>query len=181
MLVAAVTRAAALGFDTHAWQLAWPLADFLDRRGMRHEHLAVQTTAPAAARLGGDRIGQACALNVAGWFHAQLGDQEQALEHCRQALDLHRRLGDVLGQANACDSLGHACHRLARHEEAASWYGRAVELFREAGDRYHQADTLTRLGETLHAAALPDAAAWRQALTLLEAFDRPPPPKSEPG
>ncbi|YCK37207.1 hypothetical protein ACNF49_25065 [Actinomadura sp. ATCC 39365] len=128
------------GLDTHAWQLAWPLADFLDRRGMRHEHLAVQTTAPAAARLG-----------------------------------------DVLGQANACDSLGHACHRLARHEEAASWYGRAVELFREAGDRYHQADTLTRLGDTLHAAALPDAAAaWRQALTLLEAFDPPPPPKSEP-
>ena len=42
-------------------------------------------------RAAGDRRGEASALNGVGWCHARLGDYQQALAYCRQALALHRR------------------------------------------------------------------------------------------
>ncbi|WP_246366578.1 AfsR/SARP family transcriptional regulator [Nonomuraea rhodomycinica] len=135
VLVAAIAQAADHGFDSHAWQLAWAVADFLDRRGMRHEHLAVHTTALAAARRAGDLRGMACAHGHLGRAGAAADRLEEARSHFELALDLHQRLGDLLGQAGACDGLGHVCHRLGRHEEAASWYERAAELHQEHSQR----------------------------------------------
>ena len=59
MLLAAVAHARRAGFDSHAWQLAWTLADFLQRRGHWHDLAAAQRTALAAAQRAGDRPGQA--------------------------------------------------------------------------------------------------------------------------
>ena len=59
VLLAAVTLAARQGFDTHAWQLAWALATFLDLRAHWHEWQAVQHAAVAAAQRLGDKAAQA--------------------------------------------------------------------------------------------------------------------------
>ncbi|RSN15493.1 hypothetical protein DMB42_01205 [Nonomuraea sp. WAC 01424] len=100
VLVAVLSQAAAQGFDAHAWQLAWAVAGFLDRRGMRHERLAVQTTALAAARRAGDRLGQACAHGNLGWADAAAGRFEEA--HGHLLLDLY---GELTGQARVHGNL----------------------------------------------------------------------------
>src|SRR5206468_1065338 len=57
VLLGAVERAAADGFDTHAWQLPWLLSSFLLRRGRWPDQLAVQRTALHAARRAGSLAG----------------------------------------------------------------------------------------------------------------------------
>lgn len=49
VLLAAVDRAVRIGLDRHAWQLAWSLADFPDRRV---QHATGHTVLEAARRLG---------------------------------------------------------------------------------------------------------------------------------
>ena len=219
VLLAAVDHAAATGFDTHAWQLAWTMVEFLDWQGHWHDLAATQRTAPGrrpapgrpagagatptatspapthelgpprrrarASRAGprtcsralGDLGRQArthrelalrvrtagpprqgaattpagpgavpggrpptsarpSALNAVGWYHAQLGDHEQALRHCEQALGLlqrarrPRRRGHHVGQPR----LRPPPPRPPR--EAIACYRRALDLYRDLGDRY---------------------------------------------
>src|SRR5438094_233498 len=59
VLLAAVTLAAESGFDTHAWQLPWAMASFLQARGHWQERAATQRTALAAATRLGDIAAQA--------------------------------------------------------------------------------------------------------------------------
>ena len=58
-LLAAVRKAATMGFDTHAWQIPWSLASFLQFRGYWREMADTQRTALAAAERLGDLEGQA--------------------------------------------------------------------------------------------------------------------------
>ncbi|WP_053733707.1 tetratricopeptide repeat protein [Nocardia sp. NRRL S-836] len=246
VLVEAVGWAAEHGFDRHAWQIAWALADFLDRNGHWHRMVETNLVALAAAQRLGDvagqarthgalsrthlrlaayenalthahavlelfaaagdlngqananrsiaqvlehqgnladaltyaqnalalftsPVGRAHALNQIGWYHTQLGQHEDALTCCRQAVALHRDHGDRHGEAAAHDSLGHALHGLGRHGEAVAAHRVAADLFHDVGDRYKEADTLGRLGDALHAAGetAEAAATWRRAADLL--------------
>src|SRR5438093_642406 len=83
--------------------------------------------------------GHARALNSIGWYHALLGDPQQALIHCRQALALRRNLGDRRGEAHTLDSIGYAHHLLGHHEQAAAYYQQSLILKGEVGDRHGQA------------------------------------------
>jgi transcriptional regulator with XRE-family HTH domain len=56
VLLAIIERGAA-GFDTHIWQLAWALTDFLPRRGLWQDWAATQRAALDAAQRLGDRAG----------------------------------------------------------------------------------------------------------------------------
>jgi DNA-binding SARP family transcriptional activator len=62
VLLAAVEQAAAEGYDSHAWQLPWALADYLERRGCWRDWTQTQQTALAAARriADMDRPGHSC-------------------------------------------------------------------------------------------------------------------------
>ncbi|MFI7470492.1 AfsR/SARP family transcriptional regulator [Nonomuraea sp. NPDC049646] len=146
VLVAAVARAAALGFDAHAWQLAWTLADFLDRRGMRHEHLAVQTTALAAARHAGDRLGQACVHGNLGWANTAIDRFDDARAHFRLALDLYGELGDPTGQARVHGNLSTMYSIQGRHQDALHHVTQALTLYRAAGHLTGQARALNAVG-----------------------------------
>jgi DNA-binding SARP family transcriptional activator/tetratricopeptide (TPR) repeat protein len=255
VLLAAVAHAAATGFDTHTWQLAWTLQTFLDRGGHWHDRMTVgQAAVTAAQRLAdpaaqarshgilagahimlsrfddahtqlhdaldlatragdqtqqahihlnlaflwgrrsqptqalrharqalhlfqvtGYQVGQAAALNSAGWYHVLLGEHQQALTCCQQALTMAEQLGDRYGQAGTWDTLGYAHHHLGQHTQAVTCYQHAVTLFRDLGDRYNEATILTHLGNTHHAAGNPQAAhdAWQQALAILDDLDHP--------
>ena len=91
VLLAAVDHAAATGFDAHAWQLAWTLADFLDRRGHWHDLAAAQQAALAAAGRLADppRRRAPTAASPAptpGW-----AAYDDAHAHLQHALDLYRQ------------------------------------------------------------------------------------------
>jgi tetratricopeptide (TPR) repeat protein len=119
--------------------------------------------------------GQGHALNMVGWCHVQLGEYEQALTYCEQALAFFQLDGDRYGEAHAWDSLGHAHHELGQQHSAISCYRRAVDLFRDSGDRFYEADSLMHLGDSHAADGDPQSArdAWQVAVTILDEMAHP--------
>ena len=109
------------------------------------------------------------------WYHALLGDHEQALACCEQAVTLQREIGNRNDLPSTLDSLGLAYHNLGRHGEAAASYQRAVDLYCESGDRFHEADTLIHLGDAYEGAGATGLArtAWRRALSILDDLRHP--------
>jgi hypothetical protein len=59
VLLAMAPLAAEIGFLTHAWQLAWTMVDFLDRRGFWDEWVTVEllaSTPPLSHPRTGNRV-----------------------------------------------------------------------------------------------------------------------------
>jgi tetratricopeptide (TPR) repeat protein len=139
-LLAAAAEAASTGFEAHAWQIAWILGDFLDRRGRWHDWAAVQHTALDAAQRLGDKGAQAHALAALGIACDRLGRYDDARTHLQQALVLS---SDHTGQAYAHMRLGGLNERQGRYEEALQHAGQALTLYR---DTRHPAG----LGEALN-------------------------------
>jgi hypothetical protein len=108
MLMAAVDHAATGGFDTHAWQLAWTLTDFLDRRGRWHDLATVGRVALAAAGRRADPTAQARAHRYLAYAYTRLGRFDDAHTQLRHALDLTSRAGNRVGQADIHRTLAQA-------------------------------------------------------------------------
>jgi tetratricopeptide (TPR) repeat protein/transcriptional regulator with XRE-family HTH domain len=145
-LLAAIRHAADTGFDTHAWQLAWSMTTFLDRRTRRHIRGTAWQIALEAARRLGHAGAEATAHRALADITSQLGQHEEALHHLRQALDLDTRAGDLIGQAQAHRSLGLFYVRTARYREALDHTQRALELFDAAGHERGVAHALNSVG-----------------------------------
>ncbi|MET8086041.1 BTAD domain-containing putative transcriptional regulator [Micromonospora sp. NPDC005237] len=173
VLIALVERCSASGFDRHAWQLAWSLTSFLDRQGGWHDQLAVQRTALAAARRGGEVAGQAHAHRSLARAHARLGRLDEAPGQLQRALELFRELGDPANQGHTCLDLAEVADREGRRAEVVEHAEAALALYREAGHRYGQAMALNAVGWYRAQLGAHDAAveACQQALELLREFD----------
>ena len=109
-------------------------------------------------------------LNGVGWIHAQLGDYEQALEFCEQALSMYRGRGDPLNEAATWDSMGYALLHLGRLDEAIGCLRTALRHHRGLRPGYYQTTMLVHLGDAYHAAGDLGLArqAWQDALAILE-------------
>ena len=123
----------------------------------------------------GDQIGQAIALNGIGWDHTQLGDHQQAIAHCQEALQLCREVGDHTIAGATLDTMGLAQFRLGQPADAIDCYHRAIGEYRRAGHRPGEGDSLARLGDAQHSTGDLNAAAssWRQALDILSDLRHP--------
>jgi DNA-binding SARP family transcriptional activator/tetratricopeptide (TPR) repeat protein len=170
VLLAALDHAARTGWDTHTWQLAWTMADFLDLQGHWHDYAATQHAALAAAQRLADPSLQACAHRILGRAYTQLSRFDDAHDHLRNALDLHQQCGDQAQQAQTHHNLTLTFERQGRHSEALGHARRAFDLFRSIGNRRGQAETLATVG-WCHA-LLGDhhqaISTCRQALALLQ-------------
>ncbi|MCX5069763.1 tetratricopeptide repeat protein [Micromonospora lupini] len=132
VLLAAVAHAKRAGFDGHAWQLAWTLVDFLQRRGRWPDLAVAQRTALAGARRAGDRLGQANAHRDLARVLSRLGRVDEAASNYRQALALFGALGDHTGQARTHRAFGAMLDGLGRYAEALDHVRRALALYRDA-------------------------------------------------
>jgi DNA-binding SARP family transcriptional activator/tetratricopeptide (TPR) repeat protein len=173
VLLAAVDHAAATGFDTHAWQLAWTLEIFLDRRGHWGDLAAILQTAVAAARRLAASSVQARAHSNLARAYTSLGAFDAADTQLRHALDLTVQAGDQIGQAHTQHTLAIVWGRQGRHNEALYHARQALDLYRAASNRLGQAQALNAVGWYLallgdHQQAL---AACQQALTLNQELD----------
>ncbi|GAB3882958.1 hypothetical protein GCM10029964_041520 [Kibdelosporangium lantanae] len=123
----------------------------------------------------GNEAALAEALNGLGWCHAQLGEYDQALVYCQQALAMHVKLGARISEADTMDSIGFIHHHLGDHSQAVAYYQRALAIDRELGDRNKQAEVLGHLGDAYAAAGENDQArlAWQEKLAVLEAISSP--------
>lgn len=82
VLLAAVDRTVAAGLDTHTWQLAWSLTDFLDRNGYSHDWTTTAGAAVTATERSASTSAQARA-------HRFLSRGEPAAAAPRRRLSAH--------------------------------------------------------------------------------------------
>lgn len=139
VLLSAITQAAAVGLDTHAWQIFVSMTVLFRVRGRGPDWSSASQTALAAALKTGDLVGlgwtQTC---VGGSFlnRRALGD---ALSHFDEALGHFQQAGDVVGQADTHYSISTA-HEMQRDGKKGLGHAeQAVALFREIGDRNGEA------------------------------------------
>ncbi|MFY1684766.1 ATP-binding protein [Micromonospora sp. WMMD730] len=146
VLLAAVSHARRAGFDGHAWQLAWTLVDFLQRRGNWLDLAAAQQAALAGAQQAGDRVGQANAHRDLARVLCRLGRLDEAVAHYREALILFGALGDHTGQARTHRAFGAMFDGLGRYAEALEHGQRALALYRAAGHLAGEASARNGVG-----------------------------------
>jgi tetratricopeptide (TPR) repeat protein/transcriptional regulator with XRE-family HTH domain len=146
VLVAVVDRAAGSGFDRHAWQLPWVMADYLDWRGHWHERVSLLSTALAAAIRLGDTAGQAVSGRLLGHAWFRVGDYDQAGVQLRQSMELYRHLGDRVGEGKAHVLIALVAEGQGRFSDALEDCEQARHLFRDAGYTVGEALTLNNIG-----------------------------------
>ncbi|SCF29868.1 AfsR/SARP family transcriptional regulator [Micromonospora mirobrigensis] len=145
VLTALVGRAARQGRHADAWHLALGMQHFFDRSGRFAEWTATGEVALAAARAGGDLVGQARmhrSLAGAAYFR---GEPETALDHLDRALDLLARLGLDGERTRAEINRVMILSVQGRHEEVVRGLSAALEPARAVGDDKLLADTLVIL------------------------------------
>jgi DNA-binding SARP family transcriptional activator/tetratricopeptide (TPR) repeat protein len=146
VLLASVGLAAQARLDRLAWQLAWAMQDFLDRRGYWHDWAAAGRIAIDAATRLGDAAGQAVAHRLAAAACHRLAEYQQARAHLMTALDLYRQTGDRLGEARIYQSLSIISDRQGQLPDALGHDEQALTLFRAIGHRSGQAYALNSIG-----------------------------------
>jgi serine/threonine protein kinase/tetratricopeptide (TPR) repeat protein len=146
VLLAAITQAAAHGFDLHACQLLWTLVTFFDRRGNWHDSLPAQAVSLVAAQRLGDLAEQAFAYRVLGVYSGWLGSYADADSHVQRALELYRQLGDHAGQGATHNVLAASLEQQGRRYEALNHAKQALEQYRAAGHQAGQARALNAVG-----------------------------------
>jgi tetratricopeptide (TPR) repeat protein len=146
VLLAAVNHAAATGFDTHTWRLAWALTTYLDRGGLWFDWIATMRPAAAAARRIGEASAEALTHRLLARAYMRLNHLEGAHTHLRHALDLFERGGDVVGQAHTHLNLSDLWEHQGRQADAVDEARRALDLYRAADHRPGQADALNTVG-----------------------------------
>jgi DNA-binding SARP family transcriptional activator/Tfp pilus assembly protein PilF len=173
VLVAAVDYAASTGHDTHTWQLAWALTEFLHRQGQWHDQVTTGTAAVAAAHRAADPSTQAGAHRLLARAYVQLGRFDDGQLHLRRALDLYHEAGDGVGEAHTHNTLGWVWATQGRHADALHHAEEAFRLFRVTGHRPGQALALNGIGWLYAQVGEPEPAlgACRQALALFQELD----------
>ncbi|GAB2777257.1 hypothetical protein GCM10027199_60400 [Amycolatopsis magusensis] len=151
----------------HGFTLIWSGQDA--RRAVKHALAALELY-----RSIGYRVGEADALNTAGWHEAHLGEYDQARAHCEAALVLHREQQDRFGECLTVDSLGYIALHSGRHAEARDHYEQAILLHRGNGNTYAEPDALESLARTEVLLDRPEKAraALERALDLYESQHR---------
>jgi len=140
--------------------------------------LAAQHPTSAGKHAAGKALSrdkQARVLNNLGWFHARLGELDQARTYCQRALDLFHDADNRCGQAVTLDTLAYIHHRAGDHAQAITHYRLAADQLREIGALREFAETLGRLGDTCDAAddTAGACAAWHQAIEILDGMQHP--------
>jgi DNA-binding SARP family transcriptional activator/tetratricopeptide (TPR) repeat protein len=144
-LLAAIGLAGANGFDTHVWQLAWALDDYLDGAGSWEDWAATGAAAVAAGERLGDPAVRSRAHRLLSRAYAALGRLEEAAAQLRHSLALAHE-GDLLGRARNHMALAYILVRQDDHVGAAAESSRAAELARAAGHHAGEAAALNTTG-----------------------------------
>ncbi|WP_433260115.1 BTAD domain-containing putative transcriptional regulator [Actinosynnema sp. CS-041913] len=149
-LLAVQELAAAEGWHTAVWQLAWTMYSYHYHLGRFADELAVWQRGLAAAEQAGDPAARGLAHRSLGHACGRLSRQDEALDHLTRALARYGDAGDVRGQA-------HTHEVLAAHWEQRGDIRRALD---EATRARH---FLRGLGNPLMEAHSLNAMAWYES------------------
>lgn len=133
------------GIDTRTWELVWVLVDYLDRRGLWNDWLAVQRIALAAAERTGE-AGPALIMHRGlGRALNRIGRLDEAEGHLLQTLALCQELGDRAQEASTQQVLADLYGRQDRPHDAITQLEGALSWYDAAGVRHLWAATLNNL------------------------------------
>lgn len=149
-LLAAVDRAAESGWDEQAWQLAWALETYLDRRARWREWYDSQLSALAAAERLGDVSMRASSHRGLATALSKMGRHDEAYGHHRQGLALSAAIGDDQGAARSHRSIAFLLEVQGRHGEALNHARQAMAVSEALGDAMSAARARNLVG-WLHA------------------------------
>jgi tetratricopeptide (TPR) repeat protein len=145
-LIAAIALARRDGFDHHAWQLAWALVDYLDRRGHWLDWVTTQRAALTSARRADDQAGQAHCHRGLGRALARTGRYRPAYRHLHRALELFAGAGDLASRARTHLDLSWLLGLRGRDHDALDHAQQALDLYLTTGDQDGQARALNAVG-----------------------------------
>jgi tetratricopeptide (TPR) repeat protein/transcriptional regulator with XRE-family HTH domain len=146
VLVAIAAHATQHGWPGHVTRLATALFRYLEGGGHYPELMAINEHALRAARMTGDRLAEAEALNNGTVVDLRQGRYRQAGARLDQALALYLEIGDQHGQARALGNLGIVEFLRGRYQQAFSSQHQALHLYRQIGDHRGEIRTLDNLG-----------------------------------
>ncbi len=146
VLLALIGYADANGFDEYAWQIAWTLGPFFNRRGRWRDYAATQGTALAAAQRLGDTVALAHTHYLLGNAQAHTGDYEAASPNIRRALDLFRELGDRANEGMVLNGLASMLEDQERYPEALAVALDALRMLKAAGHWWSQGNLENGVG-----------------------------------
>jgi DNA-binding SARP family transcriptional activator/tetratricopeptide (TPR) repeat protein len=147
-LVAVVLHCAGHGLLRHAVGLADTLYRYLINGSHLPEAHTIYGHMLEAARLSGDLVGEAVALNGLGTIGRMKGHYHGAVGHYQAALERYRQCGNRIGEGRALQNLGVTEHQLHNHQSAVGHYQRAIAAYKDAGDSLGAAGALVTLAET---------------------------------
>jgi tetratricopeptide (TPR) repeat protein/transcriptional regulator with XRE-family HTH domain len=146
VLIAVIATAAESGYDTHAWQLPWSVADYLARRGHWQAYVATEETALAAARRLADPRAQGRVRTELGYAYGMLGRYPEAATHFQRARELYQQLGDRGNEAITYLGLAHVLGWQERYAEARDQASGALEISRAEVHPVALANALNTIG-----------------------------------
>lgn len=169
VLLAAASHAAGVGYDEHAWQLAWAMQVYLDRRGHWPEDVALQSLGLVSARRIDQRAGQAHCHHGLGVAQTWMHRYDEAHANYQQSAQLFAEIGDVAGQAHTHLNWCNVFEQEGRCDEAYQHAKQALTLFEAAGHKSGQAKALNAVGWQHAMLGRPDQALpyCEQAIELL--------------
>ena len=134
VLINIVYWAARYEFDTHASELAWALANYLDRQGYWTEYAATQQTSLVSAERNGNLLLQATTHRILGWTYVRASAFDDALAHFQEALRLFDQIEDRPGAAMTHHASCWALMSLGHYVEALDHASLIRELMGATGN-----------------------------------------------
>jgi DNA-binding SARP family transcriptional activator len=135
-----------LGLDTHTWQLAWSMQEFLNRGRHFVDMHAVFTRGLDAAVRQGDLAAKAHTHRGLGIVSVETGDIDDAQRHYETALHLYGELGDHAAQATTSTNLASAAATRGEHTQALRYSYHVLAHYRAAGHVVGQARAYNSIG-----------------------------------
>ncbi|MCX5233835.1 tetratricopeptide repeat protein [Streptomyces prunicolor] len=141
-LVALCRTAAARGFYSLCWQLAFVLRDFFFLTKLWGPWIETHLAAVESARASGTRAWLAISLGNLGVAHADRGDLIMACQYFRQSLALYQDLGDEHGVVNTISNLAWTELYLGEYRKSLDGLRTALNHYRRLGNRRNAAIAL---------------------------------------
>ncbi|MEU6354952.1 tetratricopeptide repeat protein [Streptomyces sp. NPDC047072] len=141
-LVALCRMAAAQGFPSLCWQLAFVLREFFFLAKLWGPWIETHLAAVESARTAGARAWLAITLGNLGVAHADRGDLTMAGQYFRQSLTLYQDLGDEEGVVNTISNFAWTELYLGEYRKSLDGLHTAMKHYRRMGNRRNAAIAL---------------------------------------
>jgi len=102
-----------------------------------------------------------------GLVRACIGDEQIAIEHFREAIDLDTELGRPVGRSINQTGIANVHRHAGRTQEAITWYEAALHSLNEISDRDRESDANLELGLALTETGQPEQGLERVRRALL--------------